>query len=168
MKEHRFRIHQRVRLNQLLNRGKVQPVPDIFHNFPIKSSRTEVFKAISTPEGLDSWWTLHCAGEPALGAQYNLGFGPGYHWRSVVTTFEPDSEFEFELTAADDDWKGTRLGFRLSENDGLTEVDFHHVGWPQGNEHYRISCFCWAMYLRLLKRYVEVGEVVAYKDRLDV
>jgi hypothetical protein len=34
--------------------------------------------------------------------------------------------------------------------------------------HYRTSSFCWAMYLRLLKRYVEHGEVVPYEKRLDV
>ena len=29
------------------------------------------------------------------------------------------------------------------------------------------STFCWAMYLRLLKRFVEAGEVVPYAERLD-
>ncbi|MCH8956850.1 SRPBCC domain-containing protein, partial [candidate division KSB1 bacterium] len=38
----------------------------------------------------------------------------------------------------------------------------------EANEHYRVSCYCWAMYLRLLKRYVEHGETVPYEDRLDV
>ena len=53
------------------------------------------------------------------------------------------------------------------EKDGVTQVRFHHVGWPEPSEHYRISCFCWAMYLRLLKRYVEKGERVPYEARLD-
>ncbi len=35
-------------------------------------------------------------------------------------------------------------------------------------EHYRISCYCWAMYLRILKRYLEHGETVQYARRLDV
>jgi hypothetical protein len=60
------------------------------------------------------------------------------------------------------------VGFLLQEKDGLTQVSFHHTGWPENNEHYRISCYCWAMYLRLLKRYVEYGEVVPYEDRLEV
>jgi len=29
------------------------------------------------------------------------------------------------------------------------------------------SCYCWAMYLRLLARHVERGEVVPYEARLD-
>jgi hypothetical protein len=47
-------------------------------------------------------------------------------------------------------------------------VRFHHTGWPQSNDHYRISCYCWAMYLRLLKRNVERGEVVPFGQRLEV
>jgi hypothetical protein len=35
------------------------------------------------------------------------------------------------------------------------------------NEHWRISCYWWAMYLRVLRRYLEHGESVAYEDRLD-
>lgn len=50
----------------------------------------------------------------------------------------------------------------------MAEVLFYHTGWKEANAHYRISAFCWAMYLRLLKRYVESGERVRYEERLDV
>lgn len=46
-------------------------------------------------------------------------------------------------------------------------MKFHHVGWPEANDHYRTSCYCWAMYLRLLKRYVELGETVACATQLE-
>ncbi|QQS40328.1 MAG: SRPBCC domain-containing protein [Acidobacteriota bacterium] len=48
-----------------------------------------------------------------------------------------------------------------------TIVRFSHTGWPNDNDHYRISSFCWAMYLRLMKKYVEDGTVVEYSKRLD-
>lgn len=143
-------------------------MPDIVHNVPIKGSLDQVFRAISTPAGLDSWWSLHSAGEPAPGAEYKLGFGPEYDWLAVLSRYVPDTEFELELTRADSDWQGTRLGFLLEMKDGVTQVRFQHLGWPEENDHYRTSCYCWAMYLRLLKRYVEHGEVVPYDDRLEV
>ncbi len=143
-------------------------MPDIFHNFPIKGSAQDIFDAISAPKGLDSWWSKTSVAEPANGAEYKLGFGSGYEWTAKVTEWVPNSEFELTLTEADGDWRGTRVGFHLREADGVTEVSFHHLAWPEANEHYRISCFCWAMYLRLLKRYVEFGEVVLYEDRLEV
>jgi uncharacterized protein YndB with AHSA1/START domain len=143
-------------------------MPDITHQFPIRAPIREVFDAVSTPQGLDAWWSLKCSGEPKDGAEYQFNFGPGYDWRATVSRYKPDNEFELRLTAADNDWLGTRVTFLLAEKDGMTEVRFQHTGWPIANEHHNISCFCSAMYLRLLKRYVEFGEVVRYEDRLDV
>jgi uncharacterized protein YndB with AHSA1/START domain len=143
-------------------------MPDIFHDFPINAPRARVFKAVSDPQGLDAWWTKTAAGEPREGAEYDLGFGPQYAWRARVTGVVPDSEFELQLVAADVDWTGTRVGFRLDGNGGTTQVRFHHTGWPTLNEHYRISCYCWAMYLRILRRFLEHGETVPYEHRLDV
>jgi len=138
---------------------------DIVHQFPIKASAVQVFHAVSTPAGLDAWWTLRAAGVPETGATYELWFGSEYDWRAVVTCCVPGKEFELELTAAQTDWLGTRVGLTLTETNGVTTVRFHHSGWPAPNEHFYISSYCWATYLRLLKRYVERGEVVAYQER---
>jgi len=138
---------------------------DISHDFPINASLNRVFEAVSTPAGLDTWWTKHSTGEPVEGNEYKLWFGPEYDWRAVVCRCVPDTEFELELTSAQRDWQGTRVGFLLEERDGVTQVRFHHSGWPEANDHYRGSCYCWAMYLRLLRRYVETGETVPYEDR---
>jgi uncharacterized protein YndB with AHSA1/START domain len=143
-------------------------MPDIYHNFPINAPAQKVFDAVSTAEGLDHWWTKTCEATPGEGSEYKMGFGPGYSWKAVASQWQPNTGFELKLIDADQDWLGTRIGFQLSEKDGVTEVRFHHLGWPEVNEHYQISCFCWAMYLRLLKRYVELGETVAYENRLDV
>jgi uncharacterized protein YndB with AHSA1/START domain len=141
---------------------------DICHDFPIKGSAAVVFAAISTPEGLDSWWTKTCQGTPREGAEYDLGFGQGYDWRALVTQCAPESVFELKMVHADDDWRGSSLNFKLTGDGDNTQVVFRHSGWPEENEHYRISCYCWAMYLRHLKRYVESGVTVAYEERLDV
>lgn len=141
---------------------------DILHDFPINASIERVFHAMTSPTGLDTWWTKRSEGEPREGAEYDLWFGPEYDWRARVTRSVPNTEFELEMTRADADWLGTRVGFRLEPRKGGTWVQFHHTGWPTANEHYRISCCCWAMYLRVLRRSLEHGETVAYEDRLDV
>lgn len=140
---------------------------DLFHHFPIKAPAVEVFRAVSSPSGLDIWWTKRSSGVAELGAEYELWFGPDYDWRARVSRCTPNTEFELELIRADDDWTGTRIGFDFEERDGLTHVRFANTGWPAANEHFRVSSFCWAMYLRLLKRFVEFGEVVPYEERLD-
>ncbi len=101
------------------------------------------------------------------GAEYELWFGPQYDWRAKVTRCVPNSEFELEILRADKDWSRTRVGLRLEGRGDATWVRFYHTGWPSTNEHYRISCNCWAMYLRILRRYLEHGESVPYESRLD-
>jgi uncharacterized protein YndB with AHSA1/START domain len=139
---------------------------DIYFDFPINASPARVFEAFSTSNGLDAWWTKRSSGRPAQGEEYVLWFGPQYDWRAQVTRCVPPSEFEVQMVRADKDWNGTRLGIRLDGQE-TTKVAFYHTGWPSANEHWRISCYCWAMYLRLLRRYLECGECVPYEDRLD-
>ena len=140
---------------------------DIFHHFSIKASAKQVFQAVSTPTGLDAWWTKRASGRPEEGAEYTLWYGPGYEWHGVVSRCVQDKEFELEMIDAQGDWRGTHVGFLLDEHKGVTQVRFRHVGWREANEHYRVSCYCWAMYLRLLKRYAQCGEIVPYEDRLE-
>jgi uncharacterized protein YndB with AHSA1/START domain len=143
-------------------------MPDILHDFPIQVTPDRVFQAVSTPRGLDDWWTKKSAGKPTEGAEFELWFGPEYDWRAKVSRCVPNLEFELHITRADADWLDSRVGFRLEDKGARTQVRFHHTGWPSANEHFRISSFCWAMYLRVLRRYLEHGEIVPYEERLDV
>ncbi|HEU4786758.1 MAG TPA: SRPBCC domain-containing protein [Gemmatimonadaceae bacterium] len=143
-------------------------MPDIFSDLPIHASIERVFDAVSTPAGLDTWWTKTCTGAPVEGGEFSLGFGPGYDWRARVTQRRPSTDFELQLIDADPDWMGTRVRFQLEASGESTQLRFSHIGWPTANEHWRISCYCWPIYLRLLRRSLEYGEVVPYDERLSV
>ncbi len=143
-------------------------MPDIYHTLPIKAPANRVFEAISTPDGLNQWWTESSSGSPNLNSEYQLGFGPAYNWKAVVSVVVPDRAFVLSITDAQEDWEGSVVGFSLLHEEENTILNFYHKGWKQQNEHYTISCYCWAMYLRILKRYLEHGETVPYQDRLEV
>jgi hypothetical protein len=86
-----------------------------------------------------------------------------------VTRYEPDAAFELEMTEAHPDWMNTRVGCELRpEGRESTRVIFYHSGWPAASQHWRVSCYCWAMYLRVMRRYLEHGESVPYDQRLDI
>jgi uncharacterized protein YndB with AHSA1/START domain len=142
-------------------------MPDILHDLPIRALPGRVFEAVSTPAGLDRWWTKRSSGEAIEGREFRLYFGPAHDWRARVTRCIAGSELELELVRADPEWTGTRVGFALEPQDARTWLRFRHTGWPEANEHFRISSNCWAMYLRILRRYLEHGEEVPYEDRLD-
>ena len=143
-------------------------MPDILHDFPIAAPAAVVFEGVTTPRGLDSWWTERSSGTPVVGLDYHLYFGPEYDWRARVAACEQDRSFVLEMTRSDADWLGTRVSFTLGERDGATWLHFAHTGWRAPDDHYRISSFCWAMYLRVLKRHIEHGETVPYDQRLNV
>ncbi len=138
---------------------------DIYHDFPVFAPTEKVFDAISSPGGVSAWWSISTKGRAIKNAEYRLDFGPEYQWRARVTECKIPSEFEWEITDADSDWTSTRVGFRLEAIEGGTQVRFHHTGWSEENDHFRRSNYCWAMYLRILKRYVELGEFVPYGKR---
>lgn len=140
---------------------------DIHHVFPIDAPPADVFAAIATPEGISAWWSRETDGTPELGNVYDLDFGAGYEWKAEVTRCVPGAEFELTLTEGMHDWLDTRVSFDLKPKDGGTTVAFVHAGWSDASEHFRISAFCWAMYLRLMKKYVEEGAIVPYGERLD-
>src|SRR5882672_6008888 len=106
-------------------------MPDIIHEFPITANVSRVFDAVSTPAGLDQWWTLRSDGVPSDGALYSLDFGPGYLWRAHVSEVDKQHTFELELVEAMPDWIGTRVRFELMPvDDDHTQLVFTHIGWP--------------------------------------
>lgn len=141
---------------------------DIIHYLQIESSAARIFDMITTPKGLDRWWTKHSRGRPELGSIYELGFGADLTWQAQVTQMVHLQEFELTITQCHPDWMNTSVSFELNQEPLKVQLRFYHRGWHQSNEHYHISNFCWAMYLRILKRYIEFEEFVAYEDRLEV
>lgn len=143
-------------------------MPDILHRLPVRAPAARVFDLFATAEGLSRWWTRSATGAAEAGEIYTLDFGPGYQWTAMVAAIDAPRWIEWEMLDADDDWAGTRVGARLVEHDGRTTVDFYHTGWRHAHEHFRTTSCCWAQYLRILRRFAEHGERVAYDDRLDV
>ncbi|WP_156255855.1 SRPBCC family protein [Sandarakinorhabdus oryzae] len=138
----------------------------IVHDLAIRTRPDVVFAAVSTPAGLDSWWTETCSGLAQPDAVYALGFGGDFQWQAKVVSLAPGTSITFEMTDAADDWLGTTISFRLEPaGDAQTILHFRHEGWAEQSDHFRGSSYCWAMYLRLLRLYCETGTVTPYDDR---
>ncbi len=141
---------------------------NIVHYFIINAPLDTVFRAVTTPSGLDTWWTLGCRGRPEIGSLYELDFGNDLVWQAQVVQLVPLKEFALQMTRCHEDWMDTEIAFELTHEKGQAEVRFFHKGWPLSNDHFYISNYCWAMYLRILKRNLEFGEFVPYEERLLV
>lgn len=137
----------------------------ILHDLIIEAPAPKVFEGVTAPALLDQWWTKHCTGVPQLWERYELHFTPDCTWHATVTQYHPGRSFELTMADSDRDWEGTRVGFALEAVASGTKLRFSHSGWRDANEHFRVSCFCWATYLRVLKRYLEAGIRIPYEER---
>lgn len=138
---------------------------DILHTLYIHKPSKDVFKAISLGEEFSNWWTKMSSGHPVLHAKYRFYFSPEYDWTATIVEYVEDSEIAFQFVEADNDWLGTVMAFKLYFAEGTTRTAFSHTGWSATNEHFRRSSYCWAMYLNLMKIYVESGQISAFEDR---
>lgn len=140
-------------------------MPDIHHRFTVNSPIQKVFETFCTPAGLNNWWSLECSGKPQLNETYRFYFGPEYDWNAKVIHVVEGKELTWQMTKAMDDWMPTHVGFKLQENNGVTNVYFFHKGWEKENEHFAITNFCWGQLLKGLKDYCETGANVPFEKR---
>ncbi len=138
---------------------------NILHHISIKSSKDEIFRAITSTEGLNSWWTLKSQGEAKLGSSYQFYFNDDYDWQAEIVEIEAPNKIVWRMTKADEDWTGTTLSFLLDERKDHVVLEFEHLGWPNLNEHFRRSNTCWAILFDGLRKYVETGSVIPFEER---
>ena len=137
----------------------------ILHDLEVNATLENVFQMVSVPEFLNEWWT-HCShGNAELDSEYIFEFSEEYKWKGKVSKLNPPFEIEYLMTEADEDWKGTYVGFILKETKSGTKISFYHKNWKTVSEHFRQTSFCWAMYLKILKKFVEEGFHVPYSER---
>jgi uncharacterized protein YndB with AHSA1/START domain len=138
----------------------------ILHDLNIKVDKSTIFNAISTPDGLNNWWTLKCDGKPGIDEIFNLYFTNEYNWYAKITKFEFDEVIEFTMISSSFDWLPTKFGFILTQIDtNTTSVSFYHSNWKEENKEFRITSYCWANLLRQLKNYLEQGIITPFNER---
>lgn len=141
---------------------------NINHILWVKAPIETVFEMITEPEKLSKWWPMGCLGQPEMGGLYQFDFGPEFKWEAVIIRFNSPAKLSWKMTKADQDWLNSVIHFDLREEEDFTKVRFQHRDWPEDNDHFRQSSYCWAMYLRCLKRYLEEGEEHPYELRSKV
>ena len=106
---------------------------DILHRITIQAPPEKIVSAVSTDEGIRSWWTDECDVSPRVGAVDVFRFGGGavvFHFRvdelgpgRVAWTCVPGEKTPPE-------WVGTEVTFEMQRlPEGKTRLDFAHRGW---------------------------------------
>ena len=130
--------------------------------FHIDASKTVVFEAISTIEGLSNWWTVETSGNAELGGVIQFDFGTFQGPAMKVITQESPNKLVWECVGSDHGWKGHHFTFELDENDNKTRVRFTHAGWKHQDDFYAHCSFSWGRYMESLRQYCQTGQGEAF------
>ena len=79
----------------------------IKHLFHINSSKEEVYKALTTIEGLSQWWTNQTSGNPALYGIIEFRFGEQYLNTMKVETLVENKTVQWKCIDGASDWRNT-------------------------------------------------------------
>ena len=101
-------------------------IKQLFH---IDAKRSDVYKALTTINGLQNWWTIQTEGQSELNGIIKFRFGNHGGPDMKVTELIPDEKISWTCVKSDHGWTGHTLTFLLDENDGKTRVRFTHDGW---------------------------------------
>jgi hypothetical protein len=131
---------------------------DILHKVGIKSSsQNEVYKALTTREGLSAWWTTDTQGESKVGGVLLFRFGAG-GFDMKVLELDPVKRVLWQVVDGPEEWIGTKISFDLRQEGDWTIVLFKHQGWKEPVEFMHHCSTKWGMFLLSLKSVLETGK----------
>ncbi|MEH7513750.1 SRPBCC domain-containing protein [Gottfriedia acidiceleris] len=134
------------------------------HQITINATPEKVFEAITTTEGIKSWWSTDAKAEPQLGSITEVAF---YNRQAVfqlqVDEIEPGKLLEWTAIHDMPAWKGTRIRFELNVNEnGATILNFNHSGFESMEGPYAMINTTWGTLMYILKQYVEGNNPVVW------
>ena len=137
-------------------------MPDILHRVGIKSSLGDVYKALTTHDGLAAWWTNNTQGESKVGGVVPFRFSSGGAeiggFDMKVLELDPAKRALWQVVDGPAEWIGTKVSFDLKQVGDYVIVLFKHQGWKEPVEFMHHCSTKWAIYLMSLKSLMENGK----------
>jgi uncharacterized protein YndB with AHSA1/START domain len=135
---------------------------NIVHRIGIRAPLKKVYDALSTMEGLSSWWTEDTKGDPSENGKITFTFKTksgdtlGAFVMKVVK-LEVAKQVKWKCEVGPEEWIGTDIVFEISEQDGMTILLFGHRNWREEVEATYHCSMKWAVFLLSLRYFVEKG-----------
>jgi len=134
----------------------------IKHLFHIDAKRSDVFKALTSIEGLSKWWTTDASGNSNINGIIKFRFAENGGPDMKVVGFQTDQYVTWECVASPHGWVGHIFTFKLDDNEGKTRVRFSHDGWNDNDDFYAICSFSWGRYMESLRQLCQTGKGEAF------
>jgi uncharacterized protein YndB with AHSA1/START domain len=131
----------------------------------VKAPITDVYRALTTQEGLAAVWTDDLSVIPRQGAVNTFKFGNSKPDQMKVAELTPNKRVVWDCVDSDPEWIGTEISFELDDRGGSVAVTLKQDKWRAVTEFYRSCNYNWGIFLLSLKGYCEDGKGLPYQDR---
>ena len=139
-------------------------MPDIRHLVYIKSTPEKIYEAITTQQGIASWWSVHNNAKPEVGSIYRISFGGDYYKDIKITGLVPNQKVTWEILNAHPEWLNTAVTFEISVDPNGAELRFNHSNWKDATDMFGQCNHHWGLYLQNLKIFAETGQPLAMSE----
>jgi len=129
-------------------------MPDIHHLIRFGVPVDEVFAAISTEDGIRSWWTPDVRLDSEQGGSGEFRFYGGEK-ETRVRIDALDAPRQVAWTVVESfrpEWLGTTISFDLRPLDAGSELRFAQRGYPHADENFALCTTGWGVYLGRLQQ----------------
>jgi hypothetical protein len=154
-------------------------MPNIRHNLLIGASAEKIYNAITTEEGLSSWWTPNTAAKDEVNSIAFFPFGNDYYKEMKITELNSYEVIKWECIKGDAEWVGTNISFTLLSSNKknilntnpeilgqieqqitgeVTMLIFQHDDWKDYTVMFAECNYTWGQFLRSLKLLCETGK----------
>ncbi len=132
---------------------------EMHHEVPINAPPERVYEALTTQEGLSSWWTADTVIEPIVGGRAEFGFvNRTTVFRMRIDELEPDVRVVWTCLGDPDEWEATKLIWDIRSGGDASSVRFTHADWREVTSLFAVCNSTWGELMYRLKDYLEGRE----------
>jgi uncharacterized protein YndB with AHSA1/START domain len=131
---------------------------DLIHRIGIAAPAEKIYRAITTEEGIQGWWTTDVNIDTHVGGKAVFGFfDHSTVFEMRIEELTPPTLVRWKCEGGKSpDWVGTTQEFRLEpESEGEVLLKFCHSGWERGGDHCYYCNTTWGHLMVCLKYYAE-------------
>lgn len=135
---------------------------NIIHKVGIRAPLPKVYAAVSSVDGVASWWTKEASGDARSGGILEVLFRAPDGEEKGRMSFQlvelvPNERVVWRFTSGPEEWIGTDVTFDLVRRGEYTIVVFGHRGWREATEFTAHCSMKWATFLLSLRQVAETG-----------
>jgi uncharacterized protein YndB with AHSA1/START domain len=142
-------------------------VSEILMQVDVAADQKAVWDALTTHEGITSWWTTRAEVPSGPGGVLRLSFPDApITWDLRVDRAEEPERLLWHCVGGPPQWVGTEVVFELdpaADGSGTT-IRFDHVGWRETDQMFRVVTFGWGQMLARLKGFADTGKPMPFFD----